>query len=107
MTGQIFTSWLLLSWFAAPLINAVADRGVSGIGRDTTGLRLRSLRPIALWVVLLGNCVALRLRLKSYVIDTQSEKACETDVTRRALEVIAERGIQPPGCSTATRRSCR
>ncbi len=46
--------------------------------------------------VLLGNCVALRLRLKAYVIDTQYEKAFETDVTLRALEVFAERGIQPP-----------
>ncbi len=54
VTGQIFTSWLLLSWFAVVLINAFADRGVSGIGRDTSGLRLRSLRLIAVWVVLLG-----------------------------------------------------
>lgn len=54
VTGQILTSWVLLSWFAVSLINAVADRGVSGIGRDTSGLRLRSLRLIAVWLVLLG-----------------------------------------------------
>jgi len=40
--------------------------------------------------------VALKLVLKAYVLDTQHEKAFETDVTVRALRAFRERGIQPP-----------
>jgi hypothetical protein len=46
--------WLLLAWFAVALINAIAARGVAGLSGETAGLRLRSLRIIAAWVVLLG-----------------------------------------------------
>lgn len=35
-------------------------------------------------------------RLKAYVLDIKYEKAFETDVTLRVLEVFAEKGIQPP-----------
>lgn len=40
--------------------------------------------------------VALKLVLKAYVLDTQHEKAFETDVTVRVLRAFRERGIQPP-----------
>jgi hypothetical protein len=46
--------WLLLAWFAVALINAIAARGVAGLSGERAGLRLRSLRLIAAWLVLLG-----------------------------------------------------
>jgi len=45
---------------------------------------------------LVGDYIALRIRLKAYVLDTQFEKAFETDVTLRVLEAFADEGIQPP-----------
>ena len=46
-------------------------------------------------VITNGN-VALRLRLKVYVIDTIFEKALETDITLRVMDAFKEEGIQPP-----------
>ncbi len=46
--------------------------------------------------IVLENRVALRIRLKAYVVDTKYEKAFETDVTLRALDAFANHGIQPP-----------
>jgi small-conductance mechanosensitive channel len=46
--------------------------------------------------VIVQSYVAVRLRLKVYVLDTQYEKALETDVTLRVLEAFAESGIKPP-----------
>lgn len=46
--------------------------------------------------------VALELVLEAYVLDTQHEKAVETDVTVRVLRAFRERGIQPPPSSTGT-----
>jgi len=46
--------------------------------------------------VVVGDYLALRLRLKAYVLDTQHEKAFETDVTLRVLDAFREAGIQPP-----------
>jgi len=43
-----------------------------------------------------GRGVALRLRLKAYVFDTQYEKDFESDVTLRAMDAFAESGIRPP-----------
>jgi hypothetical protein len=40
--------------------------------------------------------VALKLVLKAYVLDTQYEKAFETDVNLRVLHAFRERGLQPP-----------
>jgi len=40
--------------------------------------------------------VALRLRLKVYVIDTIFEKALESDITLRVMDAFQEEGIQPP-----------
>jgi small-conductance mechanosensitive channel len=45
---------------------------------------------------ILSDYLALRLRLKAYVLDTQFEKAFATDVTLRVLEAFREAGIQPP-----------
>jgi small-conductance mechanosensitive channel len=42
-----------------------------------------------------GN-VALRLRLKVYVIDTIFEKALETDITLRVMQAFRDEQIQPP-----------
>ena len=42
------------------------------------------------------NHVALRVRLKAYVLDTIYEKAFETDVTLRVLEAFRSEGIRPP-----------
>ena len=55
-------------------------------------------KPIVVLVsqVLLEQCVALRLRLKIYVLDTQYEKAMETDVTLRVMDAFAINGIRPP-----------
>ena len=55
-------------------------------------------KPIVVLVsqVLLEQCVALRIRLKLYVLDTQYEKAMETDVTLRVMDAFAQQGIQPP-----------
>jgi small-conductance mechanosensitive channel len=46
--------------------------------------------------VIVENYVAVRLRLKVYVLDTQYEKELENDVTLRVLEAFAENGIKPP-----------
>ena len=45
---------------------------------------------------MLEQCVALRIRLKLYVLDTQYEKAMETDVTLRVMDAFTANGIQPP-----------
>jgi hypothetical protein len=45
---------LLFAWLAVRLINAFASRGVAGIADDSSGLRLRSLRLIAGWLLVLS-----------------------------------------------------
>jgi small-conductance mechanosensitive channel len=42
------------------------------------------------------NYVTVRLRLKAYVLDTQYEKAFETDVNLRVMRAFAEQHIAPP-----------
>jgi len=46
--------------------------------------------------VIVENYVALRVRLKIYVLDTKYEKALVTDITLRVLEAFDAEGIQPP-----------
>lgn len=55
-------------------------------------------KPIVVRVsqVLLEQCVALRVRLKLYVLDTQYEKSMETDVTLRVMDAFARHRILPP-----------
>jgi small-conductance mechanosensitive channel len=55
-------------------------------------------KPVTVLVqqVLTENFVAVKLVLKAYVLDTQYEKAFETDVNLRVLRAFRERGILPP-----------
>lgn len=55
-------------------------------------------KPVVVLVtqVITDNYVAVRLRLKSYVLDTKYEKAFETDVNLRVLGAFREHGIMPP-----------
>lgn len=55
-------------------------------------------KPIVVLVnqVITDNHVAVRLRLKAYVLDTRYEKAFETDVNLRVLRAFREQGIMPP-----------
>jgi small-conductance mechanosensitive channel len=46
--------------------------------------------------VIIENYVALRIRVKLYVLDTKYEKALVTDVTLRVMEVFETEGILPP-----------
>jgi len=42
------------------------------------------------------NYVAVRLRLKAYVLDTKYENAFQTDVNLRVMRAFEQRGIAPP-----------
>ena len=46
--------------------------------------------------VITENYVAVRLRLKAYVLDTRYEKAFETDVNLRVMDAFSAEGIGPP-----------
>jgi small-conductance mechanosensitive channel len=46
--------------------------------------------------VAMDGHVALRLRVKVYVLDTKFEKTLETDITMRVVDAFREAGIQPP-----------
>jgi small-conductance mechanosensitive channel len=55
-------------------------------------------KPVVVLVnqVIQENYVAVRLRLKAYVLDTQYEKMFETDVNLRVMRAFAEHRIAPP-----------
>lgn len=55
-------------------------------------------KPVVVLVnqVLFETHVAVRLRLKAYVLDTRYEKAFETDVHLRVLDAFAAEGVAPP-----------
>lgn len=55
-------------------------------------------KPVVILVnqLLQGEYVTIRLRGKAYVLDTQYEKAFESDVHKRVLQAFRERGIRPP-----------
>ena len=55
-------------------------------------------KPVVVLVeqVLQSDLVAVRLRLKAYVLDTKYEKAFMTDVNLRVLQAFAKHGIRPP-----------
>jgi small-conductance mechanosensitive channel len=55
-------------------------------------------KPVVVLVsqVIQQNYVAIRLRLKAYVLDTQYERDFETDVNLRVMRAFEKRGIQPP-----------
>jgi small-conductance mechanosensitive channel len=46
--------------------------------------------------VMIENCLAIKLRLKAYVLDTRYEKSFETDVNLRVIKEFNELKIQPP-----------
>lgn len=82
------------------------------IGADQDMLRARTIvseaglssryvflaKPVVVLVtqVILGDMVAIRVRLKAYVLDTKFEKAFETDVHLRVLQAFAAQAIAPP-----------
>lgn len=55
-------------------------------------------KPVVVLVTqeIVQNLIAVRLRLKAYVLDTQHEKAFETDITLRCLRAMREAHIEPP-----------
>jgi len=55
-------------------------------------------KPVVVLVeqVVQSNMVALRLRLKAYVLDTKYEKAFVTDVNLRVMQAFAKHDIKPP-----------
>jgi len=55
-------------------------------------------KPVVVLVnqVIQDNYVAVRLQLKAYVLDTQYEKAFETDVNLRVMRAFEQHGIAPP-----------
>ncbi len=55
-------------------------------------------KPVGVLVnqVIQDQYVAVRLRLKAYVLDTRYEKAFETDVNLRVMKAFREQRIQPP-----------
>jgi len=55
-------------------------------------------KPVVVLVnqVIKENYVAVRLRLKAYVLDTKYENAFQTDVNLRVMRAFEERGIAPP-----------
>ncbi len=55
-------------------------------------------KPVVVLVsqVIIDHYLALRLRLKVYVLDTQYEKALASDITLRVLEAFESEGIRPP-----------
>ena len=46
--------------------------------------------------VMIENCLAIKLRLKTYVLDTRYEKLFETDVNLRVIKEFNDAKIQPP-----------
>ncbi len=55
-------------------------------------------KPVVVLVeqVVSSDLVALRLRLKAYVLDTKYEKAFVTDVNLRVMQAFEKHGIKPP-----------
>lgn len=55
-------------------------------------------KPVVVLVTqeIVQSLITVRLRLKAYVLDTQHEKAFETDITLRCLRAMREAQIEPP-----------
>jgi hypothetical protein len=55
-------------------------------------------KPVVVLVnqVITENYLAVRLRVKAYVLDTRYEKLFETDVNMRVMDAFAEAGILAP-----------
>ena len=50
------------------------------------------------WQEPLDGCIAMKMRLKAYVLDTKYEKDFQTDIVLRAHRSFAESEILPPSC---------
>jgi hypothetical protein len=50
----IVVRWIVLTWFAVALLNAYVARGAGGMAGNTAMLRLKSMRLVAGWLLLLG-----------------------------------------------------
>ncbi|MDB4307846.1 hypothetical protein N9985_01015 [Gammaproteobacteria bacterium] len=61
--GLIIVRWSMLTWFAVALLNAYIARGAGGLAGESAQLRLKSLRLIAGWLLLLGLSVDLSTNL--------------------------------------------
>ncbi|MCR9165316.1 MAG: mechanosensitive ion channel family protein [Nannocystaceae bacterium] len=61
-------------------------------------------KPVVVLVnqVITENYLAVRLRVKAYVLDTRYEKAFETDVNMRVMDAFAEEGIMAPAIVVRT-----
>ena len=61
-------------------------------------------KPVVVLVnqLIIDNYLAVRLRVKAYVLDTRYEKAFETDVNLRVLRAFATQSIVPPAILTRT-----
>jgi hypothetical protein len=55
----IVVHWVLLGWLSVALLNAIAARGDAGLSGENARLRLRSLRLIAGWLVMVGLGLSL------------------------------------------------
>jgi hypothetical protein len=57
LLASIFESifrWVLLGWFSVSVLNAFSARGAAGLAGVDAKIRLKSLRLVAAWLVLLG-----------------------------------------------------
>jgi len=52
--GLIVVRWIMLTWFAVALLNAYVARGAGGLTGESAQLRLKSMRLVAGWLLLLG-----------------------------------------------------
>lgn len=52
--ASIGIRWFLLAWFAVAVLNAISARGAGGLAGESARLRLRSMRLVAAWLVMLG-----------------------------------------------------
>jgi len=50
------------------------------------------------WQEPLDGCIAMKMRLKAYVLDTKYEKDFQTDIVLRVHRAFAESEILPPAC---------
>jgi len=51
--------WIFIGWFGLSLVNSIAARGAAGLGKDTSGLRIRSLKLLWSWIALFGMSLQL------------------------------------------------
>jgi len=61
-------------------------------------------KPVEVFVteVIVGNALALQIKLRAYVLDTAHESRFRTDVTLRVHEAFHEAGIRPPAVLHST-----